>query len=95
MYSIRVRDGGCQAYRSFVNLDYSLPVSRWPAPGVEIEWVSPPEPLCSSQTDCDASSTCEASASANVSRCICNSGLYWDGVAGVCAGKFFKSFKKV
>ncbi|KAK1409439.1 hypothetical protein QVD17_35965 [Tagetes erecta] len=86
MYSIRVRDSGCQAYRSFVNLDYSLPVSRWPAPGVEIEWVSPPEPLCSSQTDCDSSSSCLPSAAGgNVSRCICNSGLYWDGVAAVCA----------
>ncbi|KAJ0799271.1 hypothetical protein HanOQP8_Chr00c764g0854341 [Helianthus annuus] len=57
-YSIRVRDGGCQAYRSFVGLDYSLPVSRWPAPGVEIQWVSPPEPLCSTQTDCDDRSSC-------------------------------------
>ncbi|KAI3793313.1 hypothetical protein L1987_35930 [Smallanthus sonchifolius] len=86
-YSIRVRDGGCQAYRSFVNLDYSLPVSRWPAPGVEIEWVSPPEPLCSTQTDCDSSSTCLPSATggATVSRCICNTGLHWDGVNGVCA----------
>ncbi|KAI3721234.1 hypothetical protein L2E82_32240 [Cichorium intybus] len=85
MYSIRVRDGGCQAYRSFPNLDYSLPVSRWPAAGVEIQWVSPPEPLCATQTDCDATSTCMPSATAGVSRCFCNSGLHWDAVAGVCA----------
>ncbi|KAF5770944.1 putative protein kinase RLK-Pelle-WAK-LRK10L-1 family [Helianthus annuus] len=84
-YSIRVRDGGCQAYRSFVGLDYSLPVSRWPAPGVEIQWVSPPEPLCSTQTDCDDRSSCVASGTGGVSRCMCNSGLHWDGVAGVCA----------
>ncbi|KAK9061147.1 hypothetical protein SSX86_018327 [Deinandra increscens subsp. villosa] len=85
MYAIRVRDGGCQAYRSFPNLDYSLPVSRWPAPGVEIEWVPPPEPLCSSQTDCDGSSTCGPSANGGVSRCICNNGFHWDDFAGVCA----------
>ncbi|KAJ0705114.1 putative protein kinase RLK-Pelle-WAK-LRK10L-1 family [Helianthus annuus] len=85
MYSIRVRDGGCQAYRSFVGLDYSLPVSRWPAPGVEIQWVSPPEPLCSTQTDCDDRSSCLPSGTGGVSRCMCNSGLHWDGVAGVCA----------
>ncbi|MFS8012821.1 putative protein kinase RLK-Pelle-WAK-LRK10L-1 family [Helianthus anomalus] len=84
-YSIRVRDGGCQAYRSFVGLDYSLPVSRWPAPGVEIQWVSPPEPLCSTQTDCDDRSSCLPSGTGGVSRCMCNSGLHWDGVAGVCA----------
>ena len=85
MYSIRVRDGGCQAYRSFVNLDYSLPVSRWPDPGVEIQWASPPEPLCGTQADCDATSTCLLSGTGGVRRCICNSGLRWDAVAGVCA----------
>ncbi|XP_024968032.1 wall-associated receptor kinase-like 20 [Cynara cardunculus var. scolymus] len=85
MYSIRVRDGGCQAYRSFVNLDYSLPVSRWPVPGVEIQWASPPEPLCGTQADCDASSTCVPSAAGGVRRCICNSGFHWDAIAGVCA----------
>nr|GEX45851.1 wall-associated receptor kinase-like 20 [Tanacetum cinerariifolium] len=84
-YAIRVRDGGCQAYRSFPNLDYSLPVSRWPAPGVEIQWVSPPEPLCSNQTDCDASSTCLLSSSGGVRRCLCNTGLHWDAIDGVCA----------
>ncbi|GJZ42966.1 wall-associated receptor kinase-like protein 20, partial [Tanacetum coccineum] len=83
-YAIRVRDGGCQAYRSFPNLDYSLPVSRWPAPGVEIQWVSPPEPLCSNQTDCDASSTCLLSSTGGVRRCLCNTGLHWDAIEGVC-----------
>ncbi|KAL4576300.1 hypothetical protein LXL04_012392 [Taraxacum kok-saghyz] len=84
-YSIRVRDGGCQAYRSFPNLDYSLPVSRWPDAGVEIQWVSPPEPLCGSQSDCDSSSTCMPSDTAGVRRCFCNTGLHWDAIAGVCA----------
>nr|XP_043634850.1 wall-associated receptor kinase-like 20 [Erigeron canadensis] len=85
MYSIRVRDGGCQAYRSFVNLDYSLPVSQWPNPGVEIQWVSPPEPLCNNQTDCDLSSSCGLSGSSGVRRCLCNTGLHWDAIEGVCA----------
>ncbi|KAK2972312.1 hypothetical protein RJ640_014370 [Escallonia rubra] len=43
-YVIRVHDGGCLAYQSFVNLDPSLPVTKWPNPGVEIEWVMPQEP---------------------------------------------------
>lgn len=85
MYSIRVRDGGCQAYRSFVNLDYSLPVSRWPEPGVEIQWVSPPEPVCGNQTDCDGRSTCGPSGNGGVNRCFCNNGLHWDAIDGVCA----------
>ncbi|XP_071705950.1 wall-associated receptor kinase-like 20 [Rutidosis leptorrhynchoides] len=85
MYAIRVRDGGCQAYRSFVNLDYSLPVTKWPEPGVEIQWVSPPEPVCSSQSDCDRSSSCGLSGSSGVRRCLCNNGLHWDAIEGVCA----------
>ncbi|KAI7737594.1 hypothetical protein M8C21_024718, partial [Ambrosia artemisiifolia] len=85
MYSIRVREGGCQAYRSFVNLDYSLPVNRWPDSGVEIQWVSPPEPLCGAQTDCDDRSRCVRSGTGGVSRCLCNAGFHWDGVDGVCA----------
>ncbi|GMN20812.1 hypothetical protein TIFTF001_047176 [Ficus carica] len=45
-YRIRVRKERCSAYESFVNLDVSLPVSKWPEPGVEIEWASPQEPTC-------------------------------------------------
>lgn len=36
-YRIRVREGRCAAYLSFVNLDMDLPASKWPEPGVEIE----------------------------------------------------------
>lgn len=90
-YSIRLRDSACRAYRSFVNLDYSLPVSRWPAPGLELQWVSPPEPLCGTQADCDSESTCGA-AENGLRRCFCNSGLHWDPVAGLCAaGEFAQS----
>ncbi|KAL2548833.1 Wall-associated receptor kinase-like 20 [Forsythia ovata] len=86
-YRIRVRDSGCRAYRSFVNLDYGLPVSRWPAPGVEMQWVLPREPNCRGQGDCDSESTCgpDPNSTGGVNRCFCNSGLQWDPVAGLCA----------
>ncbi|CAI9772979.1 unnamed protein product [Fraxinus pennsylvanica] len=86
-YRIRVRDSGCKAYRSFVNLDYGLPVSRWPPPGVELQWVLPIEPTCRAQGDCDSKSTCgpDPNSARGVSRCFCNSGLQWDPVAGLCA----------
>ncbi|GFP86359.1 wall-associated receptor kinase-like 20, partial [Phtheirospermum japonicum] len=79
------RPGG-RAYRSFVNLDPGLPVGQWP-PGVELLWVSPPEPTCGMQGDCGSDSTCRPDPSSNrgVSRCFCHSGLRWDPVAGVCA----------
>ncbi|KAG5557839.1 hypothetical protein RHGRI_007919 [Rhododendron griersonianum] len=85
-YMVRVRDSGCRAYTSFVGLDYGLPVNRWPRPGLEIQWVSPPEPVCGSQADCDSNSTCGADPNGNgVRRCYCNSGLYWDPIGGSCA----------
>ncbi|GLT89085.1 hypothetical protein SLE2022_070850 [Rubroshorea leprosula] len=84
-YSILVRDSGCRAYTSFVNLNPELPVNRWPEPGLEIEWVSPPEPVCSSQADCDRNSTCGPDPASNgVNRCFCNSGLTWDPIQGAC-----------
>ncbi|KAI3470786.1 hypothetical protein Pfo_027449 [Paulownia fortunei] len=86
-YRIRVRESGCRAYRSFVNLDPELPVSGWPQPGVELLWVLPPEPTCGGQGDCGSGSTCRPDPNSNggVNRCFCNSGLHWDPVAGVCA----------
>lgn len=87
-YMIRVRDSGCRAYTSFVNLDPSLPVDRWPEPGVEIQWVSPREPLCGTQSDCEddgGKSTCGADPAASGDRrCFCNDGLVWDPVEGSC-----------
>lgn len=69
-----------------MNLDYSLPVSRWPAPGLEIQWVSPPEPVCGTQSDCESDSTCgDAGGGGGLRRCFCNSGFHWDAVAGLCA----------
>ncbi|XXG85471.1 hypothetical protein AAC387_Pa11g0543 [Persea americana] len=87
-YSVRVSGTGCNGYRSFVNLDPSLPVGRWPEAGVEIQWASPREPVCRVQADCEAgtNATCMADAMADgVRRCFCNSGLRWDPIAGTCA----------
>lgn len=82
---IRVRDSGCSAYTSFVNLDPVLPVNRWPEPGVEIQWVAPREPVCGTQSDCDGKSVCGSDPVVNgVRRCFCNSGLVWDPVSGSC-----------
>lgn len=84
---IRVRESGCSAYTSFVNLDTSLGVDRWGQPGLEIQWVSPREPVCGSQVDCDdgGNSTCGLDpAESGIRRCFCNSPLVWDPIQGVC-----------
>ncbi|KAG4975177.1 hypothetical protein JHK87_031998 [Glycine soja] len=89
-YMLRVRDSGCSAYSSFVNLNPALPVNRWPEPGLEIQWLSPKETVCGSQQDCDsATSTCgpDASSALGIRRCFCNDGLVWDPIQGVCAKK--------
>ncbi|XP_042014295.1 wall-associated receptor kinase-like 20 [Salvia splendens] len=86
-YQIRVREEGCRAYRSFVNLDPDLPVARWPQPAVELLWLLPPEPVCAAQADCGSGSTCgpDRYSGGSVRRCFCNSGLEWDPVSGLCA----------
>ncbi|TYI62817.1 hypothetical protein E1A91_D10G273200v1 [Gossypium mustelinum] len=84
-YAIRARQTGCRAYTSFVNLQSDLPVNRWPEPGMELQWVSPPEPVCGTQADCDRNSTCGSDPNSNgTRRCFCNSGLFWDPIEGVC-----------
>ncbi|WMV57142.1 hypothetical protein MTR67_050527 [Solanum verrucosum] len=86
-YMIRVRESGCRAYRSFVDLDPLLPVSRWPEAGMELQWVSPPEPVCTGQSDCDSDSTCgpDPNLNGSVNRCFCHSGFHWDPIAALCA----------
>jgi hypothetical protein len=85
-YVIRVRESGCMAYTSFVNLDSNLAVDRWPESGMEIQWVSPREAVCVSQSDCDRNSTCGPDSMTNgVSRCFCKTGLTWDPIQGVCS----------
>ncbi|KAG7964884.1 hypothetical protein I3843_09G194100 [Carya illinoinensis] len=86
-YKMRVRKERCSAYESFVNLDMSLPVSKWPEPGVEIEWASPKEPLCKMPVDCRdlVNSVCLLDpASAGQRRCLCKAGFRWDPINGVC-----------
>ncbi|XP_050384872.1 wall-associated receptor kinase-like 20 [Argentina anserina] len=84
-YMIRVRDSGCSAYTSFVNLDRVLPVGLWPEPGVELEWVAPREPVCGAQSDCEGKSVCGSDPVQNgVKRCFCNSGFSWDPISGFC-----------
>ncbi|KAL6581143.1 hypothetical protein OROMI_007066 [Orobanche minor] len=85
-YKIRLRQSGCRAYRSFVNLDPGQPVDLWPQPGVELQWVSPPEPTCGGRGDCGSGSSCRPDSNSNrgVNRCFCHSGLRWDPVAGAC-----------
>lgn len=84
-YRIRVRKERCSAYESFVNLDASLPVSKWPESGVEIEWALPEEPLCNSPGDCrdSANSVCLPKDNGN-SRCLCKTGYRWDPINGIC-----------
>ncbi|KAG9453097.1 hypothetical protein H6P81_006001 [Aristolochia fimbriata] len=88
-YGIRVRGpGGCSAYRSFVNLDPTLPVARWPAPGLELEWRSPREPVCDTRRDCEAwgvRATCAPDpGDPSKRRCFCVPGLVWDPFSGAC-----------
>jgi hypothetical protein len=89
-HRIMVRDTGCRAYTSFVDLDSVLPVDKWSNPGLAIEWVLPQEPVCGSQADCDGNSTCGPAANlSGVRRCYCTGGLHWDPIQGICAhGKF-------
>ncbi|EXC04696.1 Wall-associated receptor kinase-like 20 [Morus notabilis] len=86
-YMIRVRESGCSAYTSFVNLDPARPVGQWTDPGVEIQWVSPRESVCAAQSDCDARSTCRTDTAngGGERRCFCNEGLVWDPINGFCA----------
>ncbi|QHN99841.1 hypothetical protein HN873_042656 [Arachis hypogaea] len=89
-YQIRVRDVGCSAYSSFVNLNPDLPVNRWPQPGLEIQWLLPRETVCTSQKDCDsATSACglDPSSGSGIKRCFCINDLVWDPIDGVCTKK--------
>ncbi|XP_039132634.1 wall-associated receptor kinase-like 20 [Dioscorea cayenensis subsp. rotundata] len=91
-YSVRTSGTGCSAYRSFVNLDTgSTPVANWEkSAGVELQWASPREPVCKSQSDCEAgvNATCKVDPATNggaTRRCFCVAGLHWDPFSGTCA----------
>ncbi|TYI33209.1 hypothetical protein ES332_A04G117100v1 [Gossypium tomentosum] len=86
-YRIRVRPERCSAYQSFVNLDMNLPVSKWPVPGLEIEWLSPREPECKLPDDCNdlVNSMCLPDlVNAGQRRCLCKRGFQWNSIHGIC-----------
>ena len=91
-YKIGVRDEGCMAYQSFVNLATSLPVKRWPEPGLEIEWTLPKEPFCKIPNDCSnlLDSVCLPDGAAlGQRRCFCKAGFRWDPLNGLCQSEYF------
>ncbi|XP_019059190.1 PREDICTED: LOW QUALITY PROTEIN: wall-associated receptor kinase-like 15 [Tarenaya hassleriana] len=101
----RAREDKCSAYQSYVDLDLSLPVSKWGDPAVEIEWNPPREPPCKFSGDCKglANSVCTADPeNLGQKRCFCKKGFQWDSVNGVCKvvgrcseGKRCKKWSKV
>ncbi|CAK7343306.1 unnamed protein product [Dovyalis caffra] len=89
-YRIRLHNSGCKALRSILNLDPEKPASQWEE-GLEIQWASPPEPVCNSQLDCSGASKCSPAGMNGLSRCLCNGGYYWDHVHGTCKKDKHKS----
>ncbi|KAG8376943.1 hypothetical protein BUALT_Bualt09G0116600 [Buddleja alternifolia] len=86
-YIIRVHANGCMAYQSYVNLDPGLPFPKWPPPGLELMWATPPMPPCKTKFDCRdlPFSKCSTDpANAAQKRCFCNKGRYWDSATGYC-----------
>ncbi|XP_049386325.1 wall-associated receptor kinase-like 20 [Solanum stenotomum] len=80
-YMIRVHSQGCMAYQSFVGLDSSLPIEKWPQPGLELMWQIPDPPICKKEVDCDVLkySRCLVDPkNVGKKRCFCKSGHYWD-----------------
>ncbi|KAG7634324.1 Protein kinase domain [Arabidopsis suecica] len=83
----RARPDMCSAYQSFMNLDLTIPVSKWGEPAVEILWEAPREPVCKSQGDCrDLLNSVCSNNSTNLGqkRCLCKKGFQWDSVNAVC-----------
>lgn len=85
----RARADMCTAYQSFMNLDLTMPVSKWGEPAVEILWEAPREPVCKTPGDCTdlVNSVCSVDPkSLGQKRCFCKKGLQWDSVNAVCGG---------
>ncbi|CAI9273582.1 unnamed protein product [Lactuca saligna] len=86
LFSIPLNMEKCKAYSSFVNLNISMPVSKWPDPSVELMWAPPPEPPCSSEGHCDSTSTCKDARDGNgTRRCFCKPKFRWNANSGQCA----------
>ncbi|PIN12986.1 Serine/threonine protein kinase [Handroanthus impetiginosus] len=74
-------------YQSYVNFDPNLPFPKWPAPGLELMWTAPPEPLCKTPLDCRElpfSKCLTNPANSPQKRCLCKKGRYWDPATGYC-----------
>ncbi|GLT93475.1 hypothetical protein SLE2022_112670 [Rubroshorea leprosula] len=82
-YKIRLHSSGCRAFRSILHLDPEKPASEWEE-GLEIQWASPPEPVCHNQLDCSESSKCMLSGTNGLFRCLCKRGYHWDQILGAC-----------
>ncbi|KAM0013143.1 putative protein kinase RLK-Pelle-WAK-LRK10L-1 family [Helianthus debilis subsp. tardiflorus] len=93
LYALRLTMNRCRAYKSFVNLNSSLPFNKWPDPAVELVWAPPPEPACTKQAQCEATSTCR-DAHDGSRRCLCKSAFLWDAVAGQCVKDLEKARRK-
>ncbi|KAK3010114.1 hypothetical protein RJ639_010713 [Escallonia herrerae] len=91
-YKIRLHNSGCRAFRSILDLDLKKPASQWEE-GLEIQWASPPEPACKSQSDCSGASKCAPASKGNVFRCLCDRNYYWDHGLGICSKKNTSSSK--
>ncbi|KAG6433813.1 hypothetical protein SASPL_105430 [Salvia splendens] len=71
----------------YVNFDPGLPFAKWPAPGLELLYVSPLKPTCNTKSDCRELpfSTCLADPTdGGRRRCFCKKGRYWDPATGYC-----------
>ncbi|KAL2934303.1 Wall-associated receptor kinase-like 20 [Bienertia sinuspersici] len=88
-HNIKITPEKCEAYTSFIGLplDTQLPVSKWPKPGVAIQWVLPPQPNCSSASDCNKlpKSSCLLDDASGQKRCLCKGRYQWDPIHGICA----------
>uniref|UniRef100_A0A0A0LGG3 Protein kinase domain-containing protein n=1 Tax=Cucumis sativus TaxID=3659 RepID=A0A0A0LGG3_CUCSA len=83
-YKIRLHNSGCRAFRSILHLDVEKPPNQWEE-GLEIQWATPPEPICRTQSDCTGESDClPTGGSNNRSRCLCRMSYYWDHNLGTC-----------
>ncbi|KAL3826030.1 hypothetical protein ACJIZ3_022059 [Penstemon smallii] len=97
-YVIRVHLNGCMGYQSYVNMDPGLPFSKWPAPGLELMWVAPPEPPCNKNLDCrdlPLSKCSRDPANSGQKRCFCKKGRYWDPATGYCQSDVLNIYKKI
>ncbi|KAI7997565.1 Wall-associated receptor kinase-like 20 [Camellia lanceoleosa] len=91
-YKIRLHSSGCRGFRSILHLDPEKPPNQWEE-GLEIQWAPPPEPACKTQLDCSGASKCSPTGENNVSRCLCNSGYYWNHSLSTCSKQKKKNRK--